>query len=306
MSRASVFFMGVALILAIPAVGSTQSANDDCANAIVVTDGAPSATFDITAGDTNDGAGSCMTWYNIWYEYTATCTGVAVVDTCGGSFDSMLAAYDGLTCSPLGTELACVDDACGSQALVSFPVTVGDEILIEVGSFGWYAGSGGLNISCAASPANDTCTGAAADPASYGITGDGSWPDDTAPAANDYQLSSAYASAYCGWSTDTQSPDVVYFFDVSNGSGDVTLSMSNPSFDASLWVVTDCADLDGTVLDCADNIDGPGTETLTLTGLEDGRYYVICDGYTASTAGTFTLTSTGVDVPVELVRMIVD
>lgn len=152
----------------------------------------------------------------------------------------------------------------------------------------------------AAAPTNDDCAGAVSDPASFGIDADGLWPDSTVgSASNAVQLTDG--SAACGYTTSTHANDVVYFFDVTNGAGDITLAMENATFDATLWVVTDCSDPDNTVVACSD---GGNPETVVLAGLADGRYYVICDGWGTAT-GIFDLTATGSSLPVELHRFIV-
>ncbi len=123
--------------------------NDDCGGAITVTDGSPAASFD-TTDTTFDGNGTCMGSPNIWYLYTATCTGTATIDLCGSSYDTTLAVYDGFTCDPLGAELGCNDDSCGLQSSLDVPVTAGDELLIEVGGYASSVGAGVLNIVCVA------------------------------------------------------------------------------------------------------------------------------------------------------------
>jgi len=120
--------------------------NDDCDNAEPVGD-VTDLPFDTTTA-TFDGSGTCMTSPNIWYCYTATCTGVVTVSLCGSSYDTMLAVYDGCTCDPLGTELGCNDDYCGLQSQISFAATAGNEYLIEVGGFSSSTGQGLLSINC--------------------------------------------------------------------------------------------------------------------------------------------------------------
>jgi|GEM_PF-1689791 len=133
-------------------------ANDDCGNAEAVGD-----VTDLAFSTTNasfDGLGDCMTSPNIWYCYTATCNGTAVVSLCGSGYDTKLAVYDGCVCDPLGAEIECNDDFCGVQSEISFTAVQGNEYLIEVGGYSSNTGNGILNISCAGPPDNDECTGA--------------------------------------------------------------------------------------------------------------------------------------------------
>jgi len=127
-----------------------EETNDDCENAEPVGD-VTDLPFDTTAA-TFDGLGTCMSSPNIWYCYTATCTGFVTVSLCGSSYDTMLAVYDGCTCDPLGTELGCNDNySCptgGGQSEITFAATAGNEYLIEVGGDSTSTGQGLLSISC--------------------------------------------------------------------------------------------------------------------------------------------------------------
>jgi hypothetical protein len=65
-----------------------------------------------TRGATFDGPGFCMTSPNIWYCYTASCTGDITVSLAGSSFDTMLAVYDGCGCYLTEDDLIeCNDDS---------------------------------------------------------------------------------------------------------------------------------------------------------------------------------------------------
>ena len=121
--------------------------NDDCYNAKLIGN-VTDLTFD-TSNATYDGPGHCMTSPNIWYIYTATCTGEATVSLCGSSYDTKLAVYNGSGCNPsLSRLIECNDDSCGWQSEVTFDVVVGQQYLIEVGGFGDNTGEGLISISC--------------------------------------------------------------------------------------------------------------------------------------------------------------
>jgi hypothetical protein len=132
------------------------SFNDDCQNAMSVGD-VKALAFDTTDA-TFDGTGLCMISPNIWYCYTAPCTGRATISLCGSSFDTMLAVYDGCDCNPgQGDMIACNDDACDTQSEVTIDVVAGKQYLIEVGGYGSETGQGVLAIStsCEADVASD-------------------------------------------------------------------------------------------------------------------------------------------------------
>ena len=68
-------------------------ANDNLADAIVIGDGTVSGT---TLEATKDGQASCAnssTSPDVWYKYTAACSGYVTFDSCGSSFDTVLAVY---------------------------------------------------------------------------------------------------------------------------------------------------------------------------------------------------------------------
>lgn len=149
---------------------------DDCANATAASDGAN--PFDTTSalpdGPTHTAA-ECQVagnlHNNVWFTYTATCTGLLTVTTCeelGGSadYDTRVAVYSG-TCGSL-TLLGCNDDdafnACGGapnyHSTVQVLVTSGTTYRISVGGFDDFEiGTGSLFISCNGNPSGACCLG---------------------------------------------------------------------------------------------------------------------------------------------------
>jgi len=121
--------------------------NNDCQNAKAIGN-VTGLTFD-TSNATFDGPGHCMTSPNIWYIYTATCTGESTVSLCGSGYDTKLAVYNGGGCNPSQSRLIeCNDDSCGWQSEVTFDATAGQQYLIEVGGFGDNKGQGLISVSC--------------------------------------------------------------------------------------------------------------------------------------------------------------
>ncbi len=146
--------------------------NNLCGDATEIFDG--TTPYD-TTGATTDGPGdaSCefdgQTYHDIWFTYTATCTGDLTVSTCNdASYDTDLVLYDGTDCNSL-VLIDCSDDAAGcadfSSEIVA-PVVLGNDYLIRVGGFSdGDQGVGNLTISCdvaADPPANDDCDDAEA------------------------------------------------------------------------------------------------------------------------------------------------
>ncbi|MBN2132620.1 MAG: LamG domain-containing protein [Sedimentisphaerales bacterium] len=125
------------------------SNNDDCRDAQPVGE-VIDLPFDTTEA-THDGPGLAIRSPNLWYRYTAACTGVATVSLCGSQFDTILAAYVGGECDPdSGRLIDYNDDACDLQSELTFDVLAGEVYLIEVGGYGQKTGQGVLTIVCEA------------------------------------------------------------------------------------------------------------------------------------------------------------
>ena len=92
-----------------------------------------------------------MTSPNLWYKYTATCSGEATVSLLGSNYDTKLAAYDGGECNPTSARLIeCNDDfGSGYQSQITFTAVSGSQYLFEIGGYGSATGEGVLNVSCA-------------------------------------------------------------------------------------------------------------------------------------------------------------
>ncbi len=138
--------------------------NDDCADAIPIALG---DTPFSTLGATTDGPDlppSCIGFspllgMDIWYTYQPDGSGTLTVSTCNqADFDTQIAAYTG-TCDSLEI-VACNDDVppptCYyGTSIMEVPVTCGEPILIRVGSFSVYTGTGILTLSFEGDPCGD-------------------------------------------------------------------------------------------------------------------------------------------------------
>jgi hypothetical protein len=149
--------------------GVEPAPNDACADRIEITDGVHDFT---TVGATTDGNPSAVCsafgvdqiFNDIWYNYTATCDGTLTVHTCGASFDTRIAVYEGIDCLPTADPIGCNDDAeagtpCSGtlQSYLEVPVQCGQVYKIRVGAFAaTQFGSGQLTVSCAGTPCPDT------------------------------------------------------------------------------------------------------------------------------------------------------
>jgi subtilisin-like proprotein convertase family protein len=161
--------------------------NDDCASATVIGEGLTSfstvcAATDGPAHAACLGAGDDQVHNDIWFDYTATCTGGLIVSTCGTltDFDTRIAIYDGSGCPVTDANLlACNDDAPGcpnytSEALAS--VIAGRQYKIRVGGYNGATGTGELNLTCLGLP-----TTAGVDPRATFLHTANDSPNDPSP-----------------------------------------------------------------------------------------------------------------------------
>ena len=144
--------------------GGGGPANDACANAIAVGEGA--FAFDNT-GAILDGPTACdgNMDTDVWFAYTPSASGTATIETCGtaGTLDdTVLIVYDGGTCPPSATCLASDDDGCTApnfSSTVAVPVTAGNTYLIQVGGWNGATGTSDLTISLGGGgPLVEDCT----------------------------------------------------------------------------------------------------------------------------------------------------
>jgi hypothetical protein len=135
-------------------------ANDLCANATPITVGTTPFSTD---GATTDGptepncsfcCGDLQVNQDIWYTFTAPCTGSATLDTCSATWDTKLAVYAGSGCpTQPGTALACNDDSCGLRSSITWNTTANAVYKIRVGGYLTNTGAGTLNLACTAGSA---------------------------------------------------------------------------------------------------------------------------------------------------------
>jgi hypothetical protein len=125
-------------------------------------------------------------------------------------------------------------------------------------------------------PTNDTCAGAVT---LEGLSGAVS--GDTRGAQDDYSMS---AQNLCT-RDNTLSPEVVYAIQADAGVPLTFTLTPTLGWDASLYLVTGCDDVEGS---CVAGQDGALTETLSYTPSQSGLLYLVVDGANGET-GPFTL-----------------
>ncbi len=304
--------------------------NDDCVDAIAIGDG--TTLFDTTgaldSGVLPTGGCSASTVANdVWFEYTATCTGNLTIDTEGSVApldDSVLAVYD-TACG--GARLACDDDGgSGLLSTVTIPVTMGDTLIIQAFGFGTTNdGPGQLNIACASASMEACCfpdltcsDEMVGDCAGLGGTGQGGGTDCDSvscpqpPPAND-DCANAEAISIGGiaiGNTDNATPDglgtcgtsagtngAVWYSVIGDGTT-LTAELCGSPYDSKIQIYEDgCATLtcvtgeDDDFTNCGGN--DPLVDWCAAMGVE---YLIAVQGFSAST-GDYTLTVTSDATP---------
>jgi hypothetical protein len=120
--------------------------NDDCSTATTLTGpgtvafSTAFATPSTITGSVNPCGASALNMNDVWFQWTAPCTGDVEVDTYGTCFDTTLAVYGTPSCPlPTDSPIACNDDATAGQpagslqSQVTFSATSGQTYYIQVG-----------------------------------------------------------------------------------------------------------------------------------------------------------------------------
>ena len=272
----------IILFGAIEFASAAPPANDNCSNAQSVGD-VTNLSFNTTSA-TFDGPGHFVTSPNIWYIYTATCTGCATVSLCGSNYDTKVAVYDGTSCPPaLGDLITSNDDFCDRQSQVSFPVTAGQQYLIEVGGFDGWIGTGTMSISCSSSacqPTNDYCF--FAEPISN---------------VTNQSFSTEWAT-FDGSGHCMTGPNIWYCY-TATSTGNVTVSLCDSMYDTILAVYDGCGCYPslGDLIECNDDACFQQSE-ITFAAIAGNQYLIEVGGYqSAAGNGIISITAEGQACP---------
>ncbi|MGD2108987.1 MAG: hypothetical protein PVI86_06300 [Phycisphaerae bacterium] len=286
--------------------------NDDCEDFIEVTDGFVAFSNVGSSTDGDDEPEACDFFdythieSDIWYQYTATCTGDLSVRLCDSEYDTKLAVYgDCRNCPPrTGSVLACSEDACqGSvQSEVELPVRDGICYGIRIGGFYGDVGTGLMEIECTpetpnagACCENGICLGTMTELDCLVL--DGEWfggetcatincpipiPEndecaDCIPVSTNvaHEATSLGASGTDISSCANEDTVDVWHCWTADCSGVATISLCGSAFDTTLAVYDGCG---GNELACADDDCGFQSE-LELLVTEGETYYIRVSGF---------------------------
>lgn len=130
-----------------PACAGGSDDNDDCADATLIAPGIhPFSTVDATTDGPDQPGSDCDAFQesnvnnDVWFEYTATCDGLASFSTCGtANFDTRIAVYPGGQCPPsAGSLIICNDDfgdCADFSSFLEWEVTEGSTYLLRIGGY---------------------------------------------------------------------------------------------------------------------------------------------------------------------------
>jgi len=279
-----VLVCGLVLFLSAVAFGAVPP-NDDCSNAKGVGD-VTNMAFD-TADASHDGPGYYINSPNIWYCYTASCTGCATVSLAGSGFDTKLAVYDGCGCYPSESDLIKTnDDYDGQQSQLTFAVTAGNQYLIEVGGFNpSVTGQGRISISCGSQETPST-------------------NDDCIKAKEIGNVSELPFSTVCatfdGPGHFFTSPNLWYLYTAIT-TGEVTVSLIGSEFDTALVVYDtgSCYPKSEDIIERNDDFGGMLQSQITFQATAGNMYLFEVLGYNSDEAGegVLNVSSEGVTPP---------
>jgi GEVED domain len=265
--------------------------NDDCSDAQPIGD-ITNLAFDTTHARSN-GRSLCMRSPNIWYCYTASCTGNVTVSLLGSSYDTMLGVYNGCDCQPTSSALIACNDDFGNQiqSQITFAATAGNQYLIEVGGYGRDAGRGRLTVHCEgqtpppppppppppSTPPNNDC--ANAQPVG-----------DVTKLTFDTQNATFDGRGLC-----MRSPNIWYCYTASC-TGDVTVSLAGSDFDTMLAVYNECGCLptSSALIACNDDFANQLQSQITFAATAGNAYLIEVGGYGSDTGpGVLTISCAG-------------
>lgn len=253
----------------------TAPVNDLCANALTIGNG---KTYGRTLGATPDGSSSCGAAGSpdVWYRYTATCTGDLIIKACGSGIPVVVSLHSDACPGTAANQLALAcGEGCGTglcdqfEQCLSVPVVESTSYLIRVAGADGQSGFFGLDLFCFVPILNDTCESATA------IT-EGTVSGTTFMAAVD-------GDASCG--SSGSSPDVFYAFTPAT-TGNYTVSICPKSaFAPVLSIHSACPAALGNELNCTS---GSAGASLILSLTASTKYIIRVSGENG-TSGDFDL-----------------
>lgn len=230
----------------------------------------------VTDGAESDGSVTCG-WASIspsvWYSYTPIADGTAEVSACLSLYDTVLSVHAGCP-GTAANQIACNDDACGLQSIVTFDVVAGETYLIRIAGYSGAYGSFTITLSgppcveptehdCNNNGALDSCE--LAEATAFDCDGNGVLDDCDLAAGNAEDCdgngvldrcdladpADSEAQDYCA-AAQAACPDVTYYGSTIGAHRDGAASCGNARFSPEMWYYYEPA--------------GDGTAVVSLAG----------------------------------------
>jgi hypothetical protein len=124
-------------------------------------------------------------------------------------------------------------------------------------------------------------------------------PNDLCPSATPYTLGSTVSSTTVGavdnysssCGASSTSPDVVYSFFADGSPTSYRIHVDTATHDGTIHIHSASTCALGDEVACNDDFGTTRASEITLNNLAQGTYYIVVDGFSTGSAGTFTLTS---------------
>ncbi len=253
---------------------------DDCSGPQVIS-GLGSFPFDNTLMTTGGQQPSCtgLMSSDMWFQWVAPSSGNCFMDTCGSSFDTVIAAYDGAGC-PINPSIACNDQGlCGgvttNQSATVFAVTSGNTYTIQVGGWNGASGTGTLNLNVLVPQPLDDCA------LPQVISGNGSFPFDNT------LMTTGPQQSFCGGGAQND----LWFQWTPTVTGVASMDTCGSAFDTVIaaWDGAGCPV--NPALACNDDGSCPLQSSLTFPATAGNTYMLQVGGFFGATGtGNLNLT----------------
>ncbi len=240
------------------------------------------ATPSSPANATTCGTGGSGQGPDIWYSFTPTCSGNAIIDTFGSDFDTVLSVHTGCPGLAGNQTLVCNDDhtfpAPNNRAsLVTFNFVRGQTYYVRITGYNGASGNANVRPSFYYQHPNDACSTAL-------NVGYGAHAFDSCSATNGITASPCTASIF----------NDIWFNFTAPATERVRIDTCGTSFDTIMVVYPGspaaCPSSAGTALACNDDSPCGLQSMLEFDAVAGQSYRIQVGGYTSNARGMGTLT----------------
>jgi hypothetical protein len=261
-----------------------RAAGDDCTSPIVIGSLPYSDLNQTTCGRGNTYAATCLGYYDGGEDIVYRLD-LAVETTVKITLDPLGTTWTGVAldefCPP---DASCLGVATGSSAvprIIMKTLAAGSYyIMVDTWPSPNCIPAFNLTVEESEPYPNPTCA-LAIDIQEQGLQ---QWAVDTCGSESDYSPTNSCT----GYTSGANGLDAVWKINLQAGETFV-VTLTNETYDAAIYLLTDCADMNS----CVSGGDDP--ETFSYTATAAGWYYLVIDGYAAGGCGTSLVT---IDSPV--------